>query len=773
MSDSVLRVRLQGNATQLNASLKSASTRLQAFGAKAKAIGAQMRSFSIPLAIAGGAAVKMGLDFDRSMTRIKSLVGIAGDEVDKMGETARQMALSTGRSSTEAAEALFFITSAGLRGSEAMQVLNASLKASAVGLGETKIVADLATSAMNAYGSSNLSATKATDIMVAAVREGKLEANELAGSMGRVLPIASAMGVQFNEVGAAFAALSRTGTNAAEAATQIRGIFTGLLKPTKEAEETLAGMGLSAGGLRKQIKEKGLLSTLQTLKENFEGNDTAAQKVFGNVRALSGVMDLLGKNVDTTTEIFNRMVDTTGMAQTAFDEYANSISGQFEVKLNQAKESLTDFGQVLSVTILPLITNLANGLTKLGKSFLNLDKKTQNIILSIGGIIIIAPAVLSVIGTIASALGALLSPIGLIIAGVVAVGYAIYKNWESIAPIVVDIANKFIDWYNEIQFVREGVEAIRLAFTVSWEYIKGFFRAVFENTEKTGNVFKALGKVIANAFSPTGLSMALAELTTSLGQTTYEAVDNALKRFEANIDMRKKIEPLDVESLENYFAKMGEKAKKLWEQIKKYFTYPEPEIPDFGGGEGQGGDNNTDEQLEDTLTLAERLQKKFEGLKFSMEDAFMTLGQGLRDSFEAMLNGESFFKTFGKFITDMIKRLIAAAAAAAILSAILGGGGAGFSQNFKGLFASLSGFGRQQAPTAFASGGIVGTPTLGLVGEYAGARQNPEVIAPLDRLQSMLGNSGGNVNVTGQFRLDGQDLVVALERANKQRDNFV
>ena len=75
---------------------------------------------------------------------------------------------------------------------------------------------------------------------------------------------------------------------------------------------------------------------------------------------------------------------------------------------------------------------------------------------------------------------------------------------------------------------------------------------------------------------------------------------------------------------------------------------------------------------------------------------------------------------------------------------------------------------------AFANGGIVSSPTLGLVGEYSGARSNPEVIAPLDRLKSIPGDTGGgNVNVSGQFRLDGQDLVVALERANKQRNNFV
>lgn len=772
MADYPLLVRFKGDTTQLNGSLKTASSRLTAFSQKVKGIGSQMRAMSIPLAIAGGAAVKMGLDFDRSMTRIKSLVGIAGEEVDAMGKTARTMALTTARSSAEAADALFFITSAGLRGAEAMQVLQASLKASAVGLGETKVVADLATSAMNAYGSANLSATAATDIMVAAVREGKLEANELAGSMGRVLPVASAMGVSFNEVGAAFAALSRTGTNAAEAATQIRGILNTLLSPSKQAADMLASLGLSAQGLRKQIKEEGLLSTLETLKTTFEGNDTAVQTVFGNIRALSGIMDLLGSNVDTTRQIFDRMTDSTGMAEKAFKEYENSISGRFEVKLNQAREAFTDLGQILMVQLLPVVKNLANFITGLSRAFGALDQKTKNIILSIGGIVIIAPAVLSAIGSIAAALGALLSPLGLIVAGVIAVGYAIYKNWEAIAPVVVDIANKFIDWYNEIEFVRHAVEGIRAAFVITWEYLKGFFKAIFSNVEKTGDVFSALGNVIINAFNPMQLSAALANLTMTLGQETYNAVDAALTRFENNVDMRKKIEPLDVESLNNYFAQMGQKAKQLWEQIKQYFTFPDPQVPEFeGGGTGAAPEQNN-ANLEQTLTLAEKLKKSFEGLQFSVENAFMAIGDGLTQSFEALLNGENFFKTFGKFLGDMIKRLVAAAAAALILSTILGGGAAIQAANFKGMFASLSGFG-QQAATAFASGGIVSTPTLGLVGEYAGARQNPEVIAPLDKLQSMLGNSGGNVNVTGQFRVDGQDLVVALERANKQRDNFI
>jgi len=81
---------------------------------------------------------------------------------------------------------------------------------------------------------------------------------------------------------------------------------------------------------------------------------------------------------------------------------------------------------------------------------------------------------------------------------------------------------------------------------------------------------------------------------------------------------------------------------------------------------------------------------------------------------------------------------------------------------------------KNESFTPFANGGIVSAPTLGLMGEYPGARSNPEVIAPLDKLKTMLPQgSGGNVNVSGEFVVRGQDLVVALERANRSRNKFI
>lgn len=69
--------------------------------------------------------------------------------------------------------------------------------------------------------------------------------------------------------------------------------------------------------------------------------------------------------------------------------------------------------------------------------------------------------------------------------------------------------------------------------------------------------------------------------------------------------------------------------------------------------------------------------------------------------------------------------------------------------------------------TPFAEGGIVTGPTYSLIGEAG-----PEAVFPLDKLNNFIGgikNNGSNVNVSGQFKISGNDLILVAQRANKQR----
>lgn len=79
----------------------------------------------------------------------------------------------------------------------------------------------------------------------------------------------------------------------------------------------------------------------------------------------------------------------------------------------------------------------------------------------------------------------------------------------------------------------------------------------------------------------------------------------------------------------------------------------------------------------------------------------------------------------------------------------------------------VKGIGKVVTATPFANGGVVSGPTVGLIGEYAGASNNPEVVAPLDTLRKLMIPAGAPVIVGGTLRASGRELVCVL--ANETR----
>jgi TP901 family phage tail tape measure protein len=275
-------------------------------------------------------AAKASLQFQDEMTKLKTQIGLTNPQIDEMRRAALGLGGATTKGPQELAEATFFIASAGLRGAAALDVLRSSAQLSAIGLGETKVIADLLTSAVNAYGEESLSAASASDALVSAVRLGKLEADSLAGAMGRVLPIASAMGVTFDEVGGIMAAMSKTGTDAATAATQLRAIMVSLLKPAQQSRDAMHNLGFTVEGLQETIMEDGLFAALLQLHEAADGNTAVFGELFPNVRALAGVMDLLGPQLEGNVALMDEMARSAGVASEAFEVFAGTTRAEMQ-----------------------------------------------------------------------------------------------------------------------------------------------------------------------------------------------------------------------------------------------------------------------------------------------------------------------------------------------------------------------------------------------------------------------------------------------------------
>lgn len=799
-----LKVILTGDSSQLESALNKTSARLKSFGTKAQAIGTKLsKSLTLPLTLAGGASIKLAADFDKSMTKIESLVGIAGEEVAKMGETAKQMATDTGRSASEAADALFFITSAGLEGEQAMNVLNASLKAAAVGLGDTATVADLATSAMNAYGADTLGASDATDVLVAAVREGKLESTELASAMGSVLPIASNMGVSFNEVGAAFAAMSRTGTNAAVASTQLRGILNGLLKPTQDAEDALSEMGLSSADLRQTIREDGLLATLEILKQNFEGNDQAAARVFGNVRALSGVMDLLGAGVDSTREIFSELNNVQGATAEAFERTSETASFKLDKAMVSVRNSLTEIGSVLLTALVPTIERFTNFITNLTEKFNSLDESTKRTILTIAGIAAAAGPALIFIGKIATGFSSILSilpavtvafkvlttalmanPLVAVAAGVTALGLSLSKyskkqkearrealtsgkSIQELETIISDYKQQLDDLENS-DARNKSQQARRITKSIE------IYQEQLDTLKSVEQTQQAENKAVDD------FNAILAENTQLVSDNTNAISDNQAQR--AKVTSVTAVDDSGGITSKGIMSGLGEDTGTLSPIGFQGMAELETSMTDsmIQSSTQRMIQRNTEatnaaQNAEKIKASMERTAAINDQLGAAMIGGFAAIGEGFSglvgDSESAMgsllstlISGAMQFiavnlaKSMSLGVTAAAESAVAAGPFAAfVLPALIAGATAAVSGAFKKI-------------PKFADGGIVSSPTLGMFGEYTGARQNPEVVAPLDRLTSMIQPRGAQqVDVGGSFQLRGQDLVVALQRAETNR----
>jgi len=420
--DLEVRVRADVGAYQKAMSAAVASTdqlgqaglHLQKLGLSVSNLGDTLtRNVTLPLVAIGAIATKAALDFDRSFTTMQTLAGVSAGEVDHLKESVLDLAGETGRAPQELAEALYFLQSSGLSSAQAMDALEVSAKASAAGLGDTRSVADAVSSAMLGYAKSGLTAAQATDVLVATAREGKAEPAELAAQMGRLIPIASELGITFGDVGGAIAALSTKGFNAEQATTALVNVMGKLLKPSEQAKQMLEQVGLSTDTIRQSIADKGLLATLEELRAKLGENGFV--KFLEDQQAVQGGLALLGGDLNKTKEIFAEVNDSVGATENAFGTWAESMGAQNARAFAEFQVALISLGD----TIAPIATSVIGALSGIAEAFSALPDGVQQAIIfaglfaaALGPIMSIGGRVITLVGTLARLLPQLAVPAG-------------------------------------------------------------------------------------------------------------------------------------------------------------------------------------------------------------------------------------------------------------------------------------------------------------------------------------------------------------------------
>lgn len=376
---------------------------LDRFSAKADQIGDKMsRNVTLPVLAAGAASAKMALDFNTAFTQMTTLAGVTGDEIEGLKKHVQDLAVETGRSPDELAKALYFIRSAGLTGADALGVLDASAKGAAIGLGDAASVADAVTSAINTYGKENLSGARAVDILSAAVAEGKGEASEFAPQLGRLLPIASTLGITFDEVAGSLAFLTKGSGDTALAATNLSGIMAALLKPTEQGRKQLDEMGISADSLRESVDSNGLLPTLELLNDKLGGNKDALGRLFEDRQALDGFIALT-QNAGAAQAVIDETTNSTDYLAEAVEKLQDDPGFNLNKSLAELKVQAIQVGE----QVLPVLVELAETGGDVLGFFTALPQPVQTAVLAL-------VAVAAAIGPIAKTAGVATNGISLL-----------------------------------------------------------------------------------------------------------------------------------------------------------------------------------------------------------------------------------------------------------------------------------------------------------------------------------------------------------------------
>lgn len=457
--------------------MRKAEKSVAKFGKNMQKMGANMtRNITLPLVAVGGAAAKLSMDFETSMTKIQTLVGLTGEEVRFMKDRVLELAGETAMSPKELAEGLFFLTSAGLRGANAMETLEQVAKGTTAGLGDMESLSRTVAAAQNAYGVETMNAAQALDVFGGMVQTGMFKSEELAQVLGTNLGLAANLGISFEEVGAFIATYTKTTGDANAATTGFGAVMMQFAKIAPVQERALAKINMTADSLRKMLGEHGLQQTLMFLDKEFKANNMQLSEFFTKSNALKGVMGVLGNQTETYVDILGELGQKQGFVDRAFDR--TSQTSGFAMK--QAFASIKVAGIQLGDSLAPIIRSLASMIGTLARFFSNLSLSSKENIArflalaaAIGPVVFIMGKMISVIVSVTKVMRilnavALANPYVLLAAAIGAVAFAlsdwgdasekVRTNTERLAEIQVQ-AQRMVG--SDVQRVKQLTEKLK------------------------------------------------------------------------------------------------------------------------------------------------------------------------------------------------------------------------------------------------------------------------------------------------------------------------
>lgn len=419
--------------------IAAAGEDVQELGGKIETVGKKVSVASAASAAALGASVKLASDYTDAVAKVGTVADLQSVPLEKLRDDMLQLSTETGRDAGEIADATYQAISASVDTADAVSFVGTSVGLAKAGFLETADAVDVLTTIINAYGLEASDAGRLSDILIQTQNDGKTTVNELSQSMGQVIPLASAYGVNIENLAASYAQLTKNGVATAQAGTYLKSMLNELGDSGSDVGEILKSKtGKSFGQLMNDGMSLG--DVLGILNDSVNGDSEALAGLWSSSEAGTGALSILSSGVGAFNDELGNMQDSTGNVADAL-ETLSTPSAKAQKSLNAVKNAGIELGSAALEAIAPLLEQLAETVKSLTERFSNLSPATQTVIVavmailaalgpviiiigtliqSIGAIMTIAPAVATALGTVKIAIAAIGGPVTIVIAVITA-----------------------------------------------------------------------------------------------------------------------------------------------------------------------------------------------------------------------------------------------------------------------------------------------------------------------------------------------------------------
>jgi len=231
---------------------------------------------------------------------------------------------------------------------ESLDVFTQAAKLSAANNAPLNDSVNLITSALKGWNLEASEAGRLAGMFFQAIKIGRMDASDLANTIGRLGPTAREMGISVEEAMGSVAIMTQQGVGADTAITQLSAVMTALIKPTKALKEVMLQKWGVENAEDAILKFGGLMGVLRQLEALTGGTSDEMVKFTANVRAVRGEMGLLGPNADAADAAIKSLKDSTVETADAASKMVLSTPGaQYKKSLVELSNAWTEMGERL------------------------------------------------------------------------------------------------------------------------------------------------------------------------------------------------------------------------------------------------------------------------------------------------------------------------------------------------------------------------------------------------------------------------------------------